>query len=179
MAVVSKICTKCKQDKELKEFNVRSNSKDKHTWECRECNRQRIKEHSLKDITRARARRKQWNEDNPEKYKKICQKMYIKHKARFKAQNLKTMYNLDYKEFLRIKGEQGNRCAVCGEMEIARYGGVRKELSVDHDHDTGIIRGLLCSKCNTAIGLLNENEELCMKVAAYLQRSKRVRIASA
>jgi len=44
-------------------------------------------------------------------------------------------------------------------------------LSVDHNHKTGKIRGLLCTKCNTALGIMEENKELMLKLINYLMES--------
>lgn len=60
---------------------------------------------------------------------------------------------------------QGNKCAICG-----RVPGKNKRLGVDHDHNIGEIRGLLCAQCNHAIGLLQDSEGLCLSAASYLHR---------
>lgn len=62
---------------------------------------------------------------------------------------------------------QGGVCAICGETNASG-----RDLSVDHDHETGEIRQLLCSNCNTGIGLLKDNPELLIKASAYLMKHK-------
>ncbi len=59
-----------------------------------------------------------------------------------------------------------NECAICH----ARITGIHKHL--DHNHATMKIRGVLCGKCNRAIGLTHENAEILRKAANYLQRSR-------
>lgn len=60
---------------------------------------------------------------------------------------------------------QGGKCLICGDSE-SRLG---HRLAVDHDHKTGIIRGLLCKACNVALGNLKDDAELCERAAAYLK----------
>jgi hypothetical protein len=72
-----------------------------------------------------------------------------------------------YEEMLR---EQGGVCAICGQPERHRDGlsGKPKDLAIDHDHGSGNVRALLCSNCNTAIGLLNDDAALLAKAQAYV-----------
>ena len=69
---------------------------------------------------------------------------------------------------------QNGLCGICGKSESTRR---RKKtqgnerLAVDHCHETGVVRGLLCFKCNTAIGSLGDNEEMVMRVIFYLTNS--------
>lgn len=70
-----------------------------------------------------------------------------------------------YEEMLR---EQGGGCAICGGTDLGKRAGYA--LSVDHCHDTGRVRGLLCASCNLAIGYLRDNPVLCRKAGAYLEQ---------
>ena len=66
----------------------------------------------------------------------------------------------------------GSRCALCRRTaEEARTSDRIKALSVDHCHETGAIRGLLCGPCNTGIGMLGENPERLTAAADYLYRA--------
>ncbi len=62
---------------------------------------------------------------------------------------------------------QNRRCKICRATPEER--GARQHLDVDHDHVSGTIRGLLCSPCNTAIGLLADDPERARAVARYLE----------
>jgi hypothetical protein len=59
---------------------------------------------------------------------------------------------------------QGHVCALC------RRPPGKKRLSVDHDHVTGRVRGMLCGACNTALGGLQDSPEMCERAAEYLRR---------
>lgn len=61
---------------------------------------------------------------------------------------------------------QGGVCAICGEA-----GADAKMLAVDHDHNTGKVRGLLCDKCNQGIGLFRDDPELMAKAIQYIKEA--------
>jgi hypothetical protein len=68
--------------------------------------------------------------------------------------------------YAAILDVQGSRCAICqGEH---KSNGKRDSLAVDHCHRTGIVRGLLCHRCNTAIGLFKDDAESLLAAATYL-----------
>jgi hypothetical protein len=75
------------------------------------------------------------------------------------------LYGLEIEQYEFLLAQQQDRCAICGSSD---NGGVA--LGVDHDHVTGIVRGLLCDKCNQAIGALREDPQLFQKAIAYLRR---------
>jgi hypothetical protein len=68
-------------------------------------------------------------------------------------------------EYDALLRQQEGRCAVC-----LREPGSRR-LAVDHDHDTGSVRGLLCFKCNRAVGCFNDDPSNCLRAAEYLTRT--------
>lgn len=68
--------------------------------------------------------------------------------------------------------EQQGLCALCEKPEIKKNYGTTCKLSVDHDHRTGRVRGLLCSKCNSILGMANDNIALLMKAILYLKRQR-------
>ena len=76
-----------------------------------------------------------------------------------KRARLKRVYGLALEEHEEMKERQGNLCAICGEPESSPSGRSAKvsELAIDHCHKTGAVRGLLCRKCNTALGNLEDH----------------------
>ena len=84
---------------------------------------------------------------------------------------LKTNYNLTPDEKLNMVEEQENLCAICGQPEtsVDKRSGKTKCLSIDHHHESGRVRGLLCGKCNAAIGLLKEDPKILESAIEYLK----------
>jgi hypothetical protein len=70
---------------------------------------------------------------------------------------------------------QDGRCAICSiKGDVRELGFVkRKSLCVDHDHDTGAVRGLLCSPCNLGIGKLADDPVIIHSALKYLKKHKR------
>lgn len=64
--------------------------------------------------------------------------------------------------------EQDGVCAICGRPETKVLKGKKLSLSIDHDHETGKVRGLLCMDCNTSIGKFKHNKELLLNAVRYL-----------
>jgi hypothetical protein len=83
--------------------------------------------------------------------------------------NLQFLYGLTLQKYERMVEEQGGVCAVCGQPEIARNQWGIRRLSIDHDHETGEIRKLLCSSCNVALGRLQEDPGRIRALADYAE----------
>ncbi len=78
-------------------------------------------------------------------------------------------YGITLEQFDELFQAQDGVCAICGKPEWVVQSGKLRELSVDHDHRTGKIRGLLCCNCNRALGLLNDDVDLFKRAINYLQ----------
>lgn len=125
---------------------------------------------------RTRAAAKVWYHANREKmveYQRNQRKNYPPGKYSEYSRRSKHGMTQEEWEFMLIA--QGNKCRIC-ECEIgqklgASYKESRKGLAVvDHCHTTGKIRGLLCSNCNTGIGLLGDSAENAARAAVYLSK---------
>lgn len=76
----------------------------------------------------------------------------------------KNLYNITVDEYEKILSFQNNKCAICGRPAKSN----QNRLAVDHDHKTGLIRGLLCWSCNKAIGCFKDNQHLIWASFLYL-----------
>jgi hypothetical protein len=79
-------------------------------------------------------------------------------------------YGITAEDYYNMLAAQDNKCAVCESEEVNSSRVLSNKLFIDHCHDTGKVRGLLCSKCNHAIGLLNDDTDLLQKAIAYLNK---------
>jgi len=80
-------------------------------------------------------------------------------------------YDLAPGEYDKMFSEQNGVCMICLQPETVLKHGKVAALAVDHCHDTGKVRGLLCNNCNTALGKLKHNLIIVGRVRAYLLRS--------
>lgn len=76
-------------------------------------------------------------------------------------------FGITLEQYNEMLAAQGGVCAICKNPETHQRKGVWS-LSVDHCHDTGRVRGLLCNNCNRGVGLLRDNADLCRAAAEYL-----------
>ncbi len=86
-------------------------------------------------------------------------------RAQNRAGSLKKLYGISVADYDRMLAEQNGVCAIC--KKVSRDG---KTLVVDHDHDTGKVRALLCSTCNPGLGFFDHSPELLREAIEYLAR---------
>lgn len=76
----------------------------------------------------------------------------------------KCKYGLPEEQYEQLLESQKGKCKICGQENVNG-----RPLGVDHNHTTGVVRGLLCHKCNTAIGMLNDSPSLLENAITYLK----------
>jgi hypothetical protein len=98
-------------------------------------------------------------------------KYYSSNKEKYKDDHLRRYYGVTLDWYKSKMQEQKGVCTICGFAELATYpSGRTKSLSVDHSHTTGVVRGLLCTACNMAIGMLHDSPAILRAAADYLER---------
>lgn len=96
-----------------------------------------------------------WNKKNPDKVR---------------ARNRKLRYGLTSGDFDLLLIAQSGRCAICKNVLVE--GRNLSGLSVDHDHITGKVRGLLCRGCNVGLGYFKESASVALEAAVYLEKNR-------
>jgi hypothetical protein len=104
---------------------------------------------------------------------KTCAKMWSKrwykesdkYKDIIRDSGLKNRYGIDSDYYWQLSEDQNHVCAIC------KTKGNQKYLHVDHNHDTGEIRGLLCKTCNHGLGNFRDNEDLLKSAIEYLDKN--------
>jgi hypothetical protein len=106
-------------------------------------------------------------------YRARQQRIYRKMRPEaFCGYELKKRFGLTKEQYDEMYGLYGGKCAICGRQEEATIRGSKIRLSVDHCHETGAIRGLLCSFCNRALGGFKDSPELLESAKNYLLKSR-------
>lgn len=102
------------------------------------------------------------------KYAKEYRKL---NERKVRSSSLKKSFGITLDQYESMAEKQKYRCAICGEEEktVNSFNGKKNNLSVDHCHSTGKIRGLLCSRCNTAIGYFNDSIPVIEKAIRYIK----------
>ena len=73
--------------------------------------------------------------------------------------NYKQNYGISEETYISLLEQQNGVCAACGQPETRMNSRIKGRLHVDHDHETGQVRALLCSNCNTALGMLKDETQ--------------------
>lgn len=101
-----------------------------------------------------------WRVNNPEKAQAIIRRSFDKHKEKYYRNGAAKRAGVSVETLSQLEARQGGLCAVCGEPEtevMSKTGRVKK-LAVDHNHQTGSVRGLCCRRCNNFILAMIERE---------------------
>lgn len=91
-----------------------------------------------------------------------------KNNSRSSGKFLKIKYGITMQEYEELLKKQDYRCAICGSYNKTR----ERRLAVDHSHETGKVRGLLCGSCNVGIGSLKEDKQIFENAIEYLGLNK-------
>ena len=86
-------------------------------------------------------------------------------KSRIRNRNLLKSYGITLVDYNKLFNQQEGKCAICGTHQINLIQG----MNVDHDHETGLVRALLCPDCNRGLGCFKDNIELIKKAGKYLK----------
>lgn len=89
-----------------------------------------------------------------------------KNPLKARGYDLKRKYGITYEEYEEMLAQQDGKCAICGQVDEWFA------LAVDHCHEKGHVRGLLCSQCNRGLGLLKDSPELLERALEYLKTNK-------
>jgi hypothetical protein len=108
---------------------------------------------------------KAWRQAHPEKVKTYNEQHQLKKTPEStRAYEIMRKYGLSYERYLQMLAEQKGCCMICHRLMDAP--------KVDHDHDTGQVRDLLCNECNAGIGFFREDASIMESALAYLKKWK-------
>ena len=113
-----------------------------------------------------------WNSKHKDTISKRNKEYKIKYPKKYKDSQLRNSYGITLEEYNVLLEAQNGKCASCGELEVAvkNHSDQKRDLAVDHCNSTGRIRGLLCARCNTAIGLARDDVDVLRSMIRYLER---------
>lgn len=147
----TKKCCKCKVVKDLNEFSKDKYRKDGYRSNCRQC-----------CVINSQKYRKL----HPEIFKLQRRRYYDKKKKENpyyqRKYQLKSYYNLELDNYENMIKEQNGICAICNQRT--------DKLCVDHNHSTGKVRQLLCTRCNHGLGNFRENINFLENAIIYIRK---------
>jgi hypothetical protein len=189
-----KKCIGCKNIRDIKEFNEDKSRDDGHEYYCKDCSKERQVNKYAKKILEKGAKRcldcritkklSEFPRDNRARdgaglFCTMCcngekaTEKPVKDTTRVKralkigqsARKLRSFYGISEVEYTEMYEQQNGVCSICGRPEQGK-----RLLSVDHNHETGKVRALLCNGCNSGLGMFEENIKYLSKAIEYLKR---------
>lgn len=149
-----KTCSKCKKEKELSEFYKHKRKKDGYSDYCKECDKEYCKK---------------FRNENKEHLKQYKKKHYKDNIQDYKNNSLKNLYGVTIEEYNSMFDEINGICPGCGE-QIFNTINSENPAVVDHNHKTGLVRGLLCGRCNSLLGFAKDNATTLENLTNYLRK---------
>ena len=170
-----KTCNRCNQEKSFSDFSKHPTISDGHYNQCKSCRLKARKERETKRFNPDYSGVKECKRCGLEKAKDN----FLLNKSTKDGFNgwcrdctkdsaLKSKYSISLEEYNSLLNKQDSKCAICNTGDPK---GVSGEFVVDHCHDTGNIRGLLCNHCNTGLGKLGDSIESLEKALTYLKEN--------
>lgn len=161
VAMETKLCSKCRGDLPLSDFYQRSGSKSYHSA-CKGCERSMTKDWYERNKDKATENVRNWRNKNKSYIKQYREENRQKHYK----QEVVRKYGVHTEWFDEQIEIQGNSCKCC--KRGFRWGDKQTTPHVDHCHESNEVRGILCNRCNTVLGLCNDDVGLLSELARYL-----------
>lgn len=143
-----KRCNNCKETKDFSLFFKDKGFKDGHASVCKICKT---------------AKSMEWREKNREKYNASMRDFRANNKDAVKDIDLKRTHNISLEQYNAMLTAQDYKCKICSKTNTSK----KRSFAVDHNHETGHVRALLCYGCNRALHTL-ETKNLLSKAQEYL-----------
>lgn len=144
-------CSICKIEKNSADFKLKSNGYLSSF--CKTC---------------SASYQKEYQEKNKEKIKEKKKHYHTQTKEYRRWYTIKMRYGITKEEYEAILLSQNNKCAICENTKSGHKN--TDEMVVDHCHKTQKVRGLLCNRCNTLLGLIDDNPEFMQNISKYLKK---------
>lgn len=181
---VTKACRKCREEKSVDDFNRNYLGRHGRQGACRKCERQYGRAYYIKNREKRIAYQKDYAKRNP---KRMAENMRrSRHRMspdELKDRRLSWAFSISLVDYRALLSLQGGACAGCQKPEASVDKRTRRprELAVDHDRSCcpGVkscgkcVRGLLCGRCNRAVGLLRDDPEIMVRLSEYLKAAVR------
>lgn len=157
-------CHRCSESKPLGDFQP--SVAKAGCGACRACKYADKREWEKRNTERVAAAQNRRRRQDPGRHRATVRKHYRDNPEHYRNYNL-ARYGITAAEYDARLAEQGGGCACCGATSN-RNG---KRLFVDHDHETGAVRGIVCLNCNRGIAALGDDVDGVRRALAYLERA--------
>lgn len=163
-----KCCKKCGVEKALDEFRIQKRGDKEYVRsECRDCERALTRSLYAANPEKGAAASRAWNKENRKRANATRRKWRINNPDKHKCYVLRRTYGISLEEYNAILLAQGGACGICKSATVGNCG---RRLYVDHNHETGKVRGILCGKCNSVLGFVSDTPGILEAAIDWLKR---------
>lgn len=160
-----KVCPGCNEAKPPELYYSRASGRGGSSYYCRPCAAADSSQRRQRDPAGSRDRRRARYKANAEENREIARQRYRDNPIQARVSSWRYQgIEITVSEFERMMAEQSGLCLICDKPEADNG----KALAVDHDHETGKVRGLLCDRCNQGLGRFKDSPELLRRALLYL-----------
>lgn len=175
---MTKICRICLIEKDLTDYHWDSAHHRTRSHRCKQCTNEYGRRWKAANYARHKKYNDEWYQRNKERAKAV-RRLRIPLKGRPKKtpeqarearwrQFLKRYHQMTVAIYEAMIARQDGKCAICRRTPTMVGG--RRALYIDHNHETGITRELLCYRCNSAIGFFEEDQDVMLAAIDYLRK---------
>jgi len=157
-----KRCKKCGELKAYAEFHRASAMRDGYRSECKTCHQAQQKRWYRANREAVIAKVKRWQQENKDVVNARNKAYREANPLAMRQYHLRRTFGIEITDYERLLERQGGGCAICGRPPK------KTSLHVDHDHESGVMRGLLCVGCNNALGQFRDSTDLLARASSYL-----------
>jgi len=152
-------CKECNHRRRVFKYYENREENIKKAAEWKKQNRERVREQVRLD-----------RKNNPDKYLKWSREYKERNQDKLNLNESLRRRGIDKNFYDQMMQEQKNKCAICKleETRVSKKGDKITRLCIDHNHETGVVRQLLCHDCNTGLGKFKDNPFLLLMASDYL-----------
>jgi hypothetical protein len=184
---LAKKCRKCGVEKSMSSYYKDARFSGGIDIHCSDCRKKKTNEWRKSHPERAKEIGRNSRRRNPEKSRARARAWYASNKGKALAsmalrrknnpdairnEKLRSNFGITLDQYNTISAEQNHACAICGTPQSEQL----KKMAVDHDHETGRIRSLLCHNCNVGLGNFKDSPEILTKAIRYIHEHSRKQI---
>lgn len=164
VSTTMKTCRKCKAEKDPSAFYKDARFPDGVDIHCAECRKIKVKAWRDANLEKARKVSIDSYAKNPAPNRMRAAAWHLNNRAKARKHALKFRFGITPEHYAAMLKSQDECCGICG----AHQSSLKQNLSVDHDHETKHVRGLLCGTCNTGLGHFKDNPKLLENALVYI-----------
>jgi hypothetical protein len=165
-----KRCSICGVTKPFDDFYRAKGMRDGHRSDCKACNQARKRERYAADPARYIAMVRRWQRANPDRMRTYRNERNARPEVKRQQRDMyyRRTYGVSADEVDAMLDAQNGRCAICGERAPDRLA----SMHLDHDHEHGQLRGLLCLSCNQGLGKFRDDPTVLLRAIVYLRQRR-------